>query len=116
VKIAAQSDDLKFILRDFNYLGVEIIADFGQFRIHINPENVNELLANPILLFAKLAGVPMDVFMEYNNGVHLRCAATTRKGKRCKLPVDGWRPHDDIKKYATLRGGYCSLHGGCRVA
>ena len=71
---------------------------------------------DPIDYIAKKLCVEKAVYKKYLE-IHddqsiLQCHASTKKGSRCKLPINGSDGPPSIKAFEKLIGGYCKLHGG----
>ena len=94
-----------------------ISIDGGMNFVELPLEQVDSYKIDPVAYVAAKLGVGKQVYVEYlrifEDENLTRCDATTKKGKRCLIPIngqDGGPP--TLKNYEKVRGGYCKLHGG----
>jgi len=92
---------------------------WGNVRVGLEPAEAQAYLKDPTAAMAQKAGLSREDFAEWlSTEGFVRCEGVTQSGSRCRSGVAGVSSQLPVKvwKEAKARGGYCSRHGGQRVA
>ena len=101
---------IESVVRALEDAGIGFVVDSY---LGLTGDKIPEFLADPDAFLARAYGVSKEAYIDYTNGVPLRCTGKTTSGRRCRNEIPGSTNADyDVKEYARLRGGYCWLHGG----
>lgn len=106
-------DKLKF-LRELSNHGVEYVISYpapsGSSRFVMSPEDLVKFSENPEVAIASYCGVSLKEYLLWQEeGYSVQCAATTKKGNRCRnIATGGSRVIP--REWVQLTGQYCDLH------
>lgn len=103
-------------LRKLNNLrvnfSVSVDSGNGAQDVLASPEQLVEILDNPVKGYANLLGVSESDYKQcHEEKFNVECSAITAKGKKCRQIARGGHAVT-IQEWAKLHGDYCPTHGG----
>lgn len=91
-------------------LNIEV-PEVASYSFTVRPEFIRLLLEDPVAARAQLAGVDRYDYLNWlRDKANVYCAATTRKGRRCRMVVKSGHAVD-AKRWVELHGAFCEMHG-----
>ena len=90
-------------------LNIEV-PEVARYSFAVGPEFIHLLLEDPVAARAHLAGVDKYDYLNWlRDRANVYCAATTRKGRRCRMVVNSGHTVD-AKRWVELQGAFCEIH------
>ena len=91
---------------------VSVDSGIGSQTVLASPEQLIEILYNPVKGYANLLGVSKADYIQcHEEEFNVECSAITVKGKKCRQIVRGGHSVT-VQQWANLNGEYCQIHGG----